>query len=258
MSSTLFPSRRYMEKNQEINHVGVAGSGIMGTQLVLYFLSRGLNVTLYTRTPARAKISLKQLAIDRYPKMEPLIDGSQLTICDDIKLLCEAEIVIETIKEDLVTKRDFIKKIIETDPSVIIGSCTSSLMLKQITIGLEDSSNVQVIHFSNPVAKMKVIELVSSVTASEETKVRLSNFFKKLEHVVIEVPDIPGYVINSIIFAILEKANFLVKEYGLSREDIDILMKIGCGFPMGPFEIEQLIGVQTVELIKKNLLNNTP
>jgi 3-hydroxybutyryl-CoA dehydrogenase len=256
MRDTIFASNESEGNNRNIEHVGVAGSGTMGTQLVAYFLSRSLRVTLFTRNPTRAKALLNDFLNERYPKLLDVSNTDQLTVSSDLNVLCETQIIIETIKEDLVLKRDFIKRIVEKDPSVIIGSCTSSLTLKQITNGLKNSSKVQVIHFSNPVAKMKVIELVSSRNASEETRARLNNFFSKLEHVVIEVPDIPGYVINSIIFAVFEKANFLVKEYGISRGDIDVLMKVGCGFPMGPFEIEQLIGTQTVELIRKNLMND--
>jgi 3-hydroxybutyryl-CoA dehydrogenase len=256
MSGAINPTYMGKGSNREIEHVGVAGCGIMGTQLVAYFLSRGLKVTLFSRNPVRAETLLHQFMMTRYPNLKTTLNSTQLTICSDIKVLCETQIVIETIQEDLMIKRNFIKRLIETNPLIIIGSCTSSLTLKQITNGLHDCGRVQVIHFSNPVAKMKVIEFVPSRNASDQVKEQLNEFFSQLEHKVIEVPDIPGYVINSIIFAILKKANFLHREYGIPKEDVDALMKQGCGFPMGPFEIEKLIGPQTVELIKKNLADN--
>jgi 3-hydroxybutyryl-CoA dehydrogenase len=257
MRGRVFPSNESKSNDRNIEHIGVAGSGTMGTQLVAYLLSRSLKVTLFTRNPTRAKTLLNDFLTERYPKLLDISDTDQLTVSSDLNVLCETQIIIETMKEDLMIKRDFIRRVIEKDSSVIIGSCTSSLTLKQVSNGIQDSGRIQVIHFSNPVAKMKVIELVPSNEISDHTKLRLEEFFSKLEHEVVEVPDIPGYVINSIIFAMIEKANLLTKKHGIPSEDIDTLMRVGCGFPMGPFEIEKLIGAQTVDLIRKNLSRNS-
>lgn len=257
MRGTTFPSNESNGKGRKIEHVGVAGSGTMGTQLVAYFLSRDLKVTLFTSNPTRAKTLLNDFLKERFPKLQQVANTEQLTITSDLYVLCKTQIIIETMKEDLMIKRDFVSRIVEIDSSVIIGSCTSSLTLKQISNGIEDNGRIQVIHFSNPVAKMRVIELVLSKEISKQTKVRLEEFFSKLEHEVVEVPDIPGYVINSIIFAMIEQANNLEKVHGIPSESIDTLMRVGCGFPMGPFEIEKLIGSQTVELVRKNLRDNS-
>jgi 3-hydroxybutyryl-CoA dehydrogenase len=247
------PSVQTESRFKKIERVGVAGSGTMGIQLVTYLLSRNLDVTLFTRNPIEARINLNNFIKKRYPSLASVADSNRLIITSNFETLCENQIVLESIKENLEIKRDFIKRILETNSEIIIGSCTSSLTLKQLTNGLCDKGKVNVIHFSNPVAKMKVIEFVPSIDSSESTKATLKDFFSCLEHRVFEIPDVPGYVINIIIFSMIEKANFLVNEYGVSREDVDDLLKLGCGFPMGPFEIEKLIGAETVKLIRKNL-----
>lgn len=253
MIDVIIPSVQIDPHFKKIERVGVAGSGTMGIQLVTYLLSRNLDVTLFTRNPSQARVNLNNFISKRYPGLGSVANSSKLTISSEIERLCNNRIVLETIKEDLTIKKEFIKKILETDSEVIIGSCTSSLTLKQLTSGLQDNGKVQVIHFSNPVAKMKVIEFVPSKSSSELTRALLEDFFSHLEHKVFEVPDVTGYVINTVIFSMIEKASFLVNEYGLSREKVDELLKLGCGFPMGPFEIEKLIGIETVDLIRKNL-----
>jgi 3-hydroxyacyl-CoA dehydrogenase len=210
-------------------------------------------VVLFSRNPFLAKESLDKFLTERYQKTNPEMSSDLVTITSEIELLSETQIVIECIRENLNLKRSFLENLVEMNKSVIIGSCTSSLTLNELTYGMQDEGRIHIIHFSNPVAKMKAIELVISDKASEETVKCIQKFLSQLEHRVIEVPDVPGFVINSIIFAMLEQANSLVKEQGISKENVDELMKIGCGLPMGPFEIEKLIGKETVKLIRQNL-----
>jgi 3-hydroxybutyryl-CoA dehydrogenase len=239
--------------NSKMKKTGIAGAGTMGIQLTALLLSQGFEVVLLSRNPLFASETLNRFLFKRYGKSNPEIDLSGLTITSDIKLLSETQIIIECIKEDLNLKKSLIRDLLEINQTAIVGSCTSSLTLKELTDDISDQGRVQIIHFSNPVAKMKAIELVISDNASARVIKDIKIFFTQLQHKVIEVPDVPGFVINTIIFAMLDKANFLVREHGISKENVDLLMKTGCGLPMGPFEIERLIGIQTVELIQSNL-----
>jgi 3-hydroxybutyryl-CoA dehydrogenase len=239
--------------SSELKKTGIAGAGTMGIQLTALLLSQGFEVVLLSRNPLFATETLNKFLFKRYGKTDPEFDLSRLTITSDIKLLSETQIIIECIKEDLNLKRSLIRDLLEINQTVIVGSCTSSLTLKELTNDIPDHGRVQIIHFSNPVAKMKAIELVISDNASVRVKKDIKIFFSRLQHKVIEVPDVPGFVINTIIFAMLDKANLLVREHGISRENVDELIKTGCGLPMGPFEIEKLIGIETVELIQSNL-----
>ena len=239
--------------DEEIKTIGVAGGGTMGIQLSIFLLSRSFEVVLFSRNPAIAKQSLDKFLKERYRKMDSEINLGHITITSDMRLLSKSQIVLECIKEDLNLKRNFLRNIIEMNESLIVGSCTSSLTLKELTKGIQDGGRIQIIHFSNPVAKMKVIEVVISDKASKEIIKNIQEFLSQLPHKAIEVPDIPGFVINSIIFAMIVKANLLVSEYGVTKQSVDDLIKIGCGLPMGPFEIEELIGEETVKLILQNL-----
>ena len=122
-----------------------------------------------------------------------------------------------------------------------------------ITKNLSSNGRVNIIHFSNPVSAMKLAEVVYSPNISVENIAVIELLFKVINYKIFIVPDISGFVINSIIFQMLHKSVLLHVEESIATNDIDNLMKFGCGFPMGPFEIIKLIGPDTVILIFNNL-----
>ena len=166
--------------------------------------------------------------------------------------LKECHIIFECLIEDLEIKREYIDKILK-NTNGLIASCTSTLTLQVISDGFLGKERINIIHFSNPVSAMKIVEVVYQSNISEIHKNYIIELLNSIKYKIIEVPDIKGFVINSILFSLLYSAIRLNLDYSISKSSINSLMKTGCGFPMGPFEIIELIGLDTVIRVLKNL-----
>ena len=114
------------------------------------------------------------------------------------------------------------------------------------------------LHVFNPVTKMQLVELVFPAGASAETRRRAFELCETFEKVPVEVPDIPGFVVNRLLFPYLFSAVRLMEETGLGAEDIDTCMKLGAGHPMGPLELLDLVGLDVARAIGETIGTEVP
>jgi 3-hydroxybutyryl-CoA dehydrogenase len=231
--------------------IGVIGAGKMGIQLVR-LLSKTENVIFVARDIDKAK---SDYAI-RYPS--EMINSSSFNDFDRIKFtqsiseLAACEIVFECLPEIFDLKINFINNISKTFFGPI-ASCTSTISLGKMKNHLVNADKVNVVHFSNPISSTKIAEVVFAENIDNNEKTLIANLLAKLSMDYVEVPDIDGFVINSLLFPLLYKSIQIHMNFAISKFDIDNLMKKGCKFPMGPFEIINLVGVDTVLAVFKNL-----
>ena len=232
--------------------IGIVGSGKMGMQLGILMGINEYTVLIYSRNAENAKEKFIRDYIEKFEesKFKSLLQS--ITFTQKLTDLDQSQLIIECIKEDIVAKREVIKDLLSKTDS-LIASCTSSFKLRDLTQNLSSNGRVNIIHFSNPVSVMKLAEVVYSPNISLENIAVIELLFKVINYKIFIVPDISGFVINSIIFQMLHKSVLLHVEESIATNDIDNLMKFGCGFPMGPFEIIKLIGPDTVILIFNNL-----
>jgi 3-hydroxybutyryl-CoA dehydrogenase len=231
--------------------IGVIGAGKMGIQLVR-LLSKTENVIFVARDIDKAK---SDYAI-RYPS--EMINSSSFNDFDRIEFthsiseLAACKIVFECLPEIFDLKINYINNIskIFFGP---IASCTSTISLGKMKNHLVNADKVNVVHFSNPISSTKIAEVVFAENIDKNEKTLIANLLAKLSVDYVEVPDIDGFVINSLLFPLLYKSIQIHMNFAISKFDIDNLMKKGCKFPMGPFEIINLVGVDTVLAVFKNL-----
>jgi 3-hydroxybutyryl-CoA dehydrogenase len=164
--------------------------------------------------------------------------------------LAECDIVIEAITENLEVKRETfatIDKIVK--PSAIFASNTSSLVITEMMTATKRVDRFIGMHFFNPVPLMKLVEVVGTITTSREVLDQAMKFGSSLGKVPIRTSDRSGFIVNRLLVPYLLDAVRALEEGVGSVEDIDKGMKLGCGYPMGPFTLLDFVGLETTYYI---------
>ncbi|MEX2457382.1 MAG: 3-hydroxybutyryl-CoA dehydrogenase [Actinomycetota bacterium] len=239
----------------DVKTVGVLGCGIMGSGIVEVLAKAGSDVIYLERDDAR--VERGQGAIEK--SLQKAVTKGKLdesardelrgrfkgtTNLDD---LAGVDLVIEAVTEDLPTKVDLFSRLDElTKPEVILASNTSSLPLVQMATATKRPDKVIGMHFFNPPPVMKLLELVKALTTSDETVEFAKGFGEKLGKTTVLAKDRAGFIVNLLLTSYLNAAVKMYEEGFASKEDIDTAIKLGLGHPMGPLELLDLIGIDTM------------
>jgi 3-hydroxybutyryl-CoA dehydrogenase len=226
--------------------VAVAGSGTIATGIAVT-AAKTSPVLLWARSPESA--ARAQKAIDKQgAKLE--IDVTGVTVTTNIEDLAKGTYLIEAVSEDHATKSevfDKLESIIHED--AILATTTSSLSIEKLAEASGIHERFVGLHVFNPVTKMELIELIFPAAASENTKERSRALATAWEKTAVEMPDMPGFVVNKLLFPFLFSAVELKEESGLSAKDIDACMQLGAGQPMGPFALLDFVGLDVSKAI---------
>jgi 3-hydroxybutyryl-CoA dehydrogenase len=164
--------------------------------------------------------------------------------------LAECDIVIEAITENLEVKRETFAKIDKiVKPSAIFASNTSSLVITEMMTATKRVDRFIGMHFFNPVPLMKLVEVVGTITTAREVLDQAMKFGSSLGKVPIRTSDRSGFIVNRLLVPYLLDAVRALEEGVGSVEDIDKGMKLGCGYPMGPFTLLDFVGLETTYYI---------
>lgn len=244
----------------EIHLVSVVGGGLMGSGIAEVMARRGLDVNIVEVSDERAQQSLASIerslarAVDRSKitteEMANVL--SRLQPSADLSLVKSSDLVIEAASEDEQTKLGLFARIgalLEKDDT-IIASNTSSIPIVKLGAVSGRADRVMGVHFFNPAPVMKLVELIPSLTTSAETQQRMRDFVTDtLEKHPIDATDRAGFVVNSLLVPYLLSGIRMFEAGYASAEDIDQGMVLGCGHPMGPLALCDLIGLDTVRAI---------
>ncbi|CAF3671788.1 unnamed protein product [Rotaria sordida] len=172
------------------------------------------------------------------------------------------DIVIEAIIENLETKQKLFKQIDQVAPKhTILTSNTSSLPITEIAKDVQRQDKFGGLHFFNPVPVMKLLEVIRISGTSDETFQTLLNFGKALGKTTVSCKDTPGFIVNRLLVPYLLEAARMIERGDATPEDIDTAMKLGAGYPMGPIELLDYVGLDTSKYIVdgwKKLYPNEP
>lgn len=169
---------------------------------------------------------------------------------DAVKAVSNADLVIEAIVENLETKQRLFATLDKAAPSsTLFASNTSSLPVKHIAVATTRMDRFGGLHFFNPVPVMKLLEVVRIPETSDETHKALLDFGKAMEKTTVEAKDTPGFIVNRLLVPYLMEAVRLYERGDASARDIDTAMKLGCGYPMGPIELLDYVGLDTSKFI---------
>jgi 3-hydroxybutyryl-CoA dehydrogenase len=234
--------------------VGVVGSGIMGGGIAEVAATAGATVILRSRTVETADALLEGLEKSLTKKVvkQGLSQAdagsirSRVSATVDIEDLADCDLIIESVVEDLaVKKRIFgeLDRVIRSD--AILATNTSTLSVMELATMISHPERVCGLHFFNPATTMPLVEIVRPLTASDETIGSVTRFAIACGKEPVEVSDRAGFIVNALLFPYLNHAVRLFDEDVATIEGIDAAMKGGCGFPMGPFALLDLVGLDT-------------
>lgn len=242
----------------EIRKIGVCGCGLMGSGIAEVTAKAGIQVVVREVTDDLLKKGLGRIekslskAVEKGKLDEPGKQKVLDNIAGTIKLedLRDCDLICEAIIENIEEKRKLYK---ELDACVkkeaIFASNTSSLSITEMGAVTSRSSQFCGLHFFNPVPVMKLVEVVKTLATSDSTYETAKAFAEKLGKVVVSCKDSPGFVVNRLLVPYLTDSIRAYQDGVASREDIDNGMKLGCGHPMGPLELTDFIGLDTIYYI---------
>lgn len=237
-----------------IKTVGIVGSGIMGSGITEVAAKAGFSVVLRSRRQETADATVaaleKSLAkqvekgrLDEATRTEVL---GRITATERIADLSDCDLVIESIVEDLPTKKalfDELDRVVKD--GAILATNTSTLPVIEMAVVTGRHHQVCGVHFFNPAPVMSLVEIVRPLTASDETIAAVTAFVEQCGKTPVEVADRAGFIVNALLFPYLNNAIRMLENGTASRDAIDAAMKGGCGFPMGPFALLDLVGLDT-------------
>jgi 3-hydroxybutyryl-CoA dehydrogenase len=239
---------------EDVRRVGVVGCGVMGSGIVEVCVRAGLDVRFLEATPelverGRGLIETSTLrAVERgkLSDAERETALARVSATTNVGDLHDRELVIEAATEDYDVKRELFRRLDEvTPPDAILASNTSSIPIADLGAVTKRPDKVIGLHFFNPVPVMGLIEIVRSITTSEETVEFGRALGVILGKTTVLSRDRAGFIVNMLLIPYLNGAVRMLEEGFATREDIDTAIHLGLNHPMGPLTLIDLIGVDT-------------
>jgi 3-hydroxybutyryl-CoA dehydrogenase len=182
------------------------------------------------------------------------LDPSRIEIVTELDALDPATYVVEAVVEDHGSKAALLAELgTRLSEHAVLATTTSSLSIAELAVATKHPERFVGLHVFNPVPKMELVELVFPHVASDETRERSRRLCLAMGKTPVEVPDIPGFVVNRLLFPYLFNAVELMVETGLSPEDVDRCMTLGAGLPMGPIALLDFVGLDVAQAIGETI-----
>jgi 3-hydroxybutyryl-CoA dehydrogenase len=240
-----------------INKVGVLGCGLMGSGIAQVSATAGFDVMVLEveqkyvdKGFARIEKSLAKLAEKGTIKEAPQTIRARLIGTTNMQDLADCDIVIEAVIENIPEKKKMYSSldgIVKKD--AIFASNTSSISITELMTATQRPDRFIGLHFFNPVPLMKLVEVVRTIATADDVFDTAYQFGKKLGKVPVRTSDKTGFIVNRLLVPYLLDAIRGYEEGIGSIEDIDTAMKLGCGYPMGPFTLLDFVGLDTTYYI---------
>lgn len=234
---------------------GVLGAGQMGSGIAQVAAAAGWTVKLADASMERATAGRDRLAAGLKKLVEKGKLGAdeagatvgRIVPVGGIADLADADLVVEAVTEDLDTKLALFAQLdAAVKPGAVLASNTSSISLTRIAAATRRPADVIGLHFFNPVPMMRLVEVVRALQTSDETWQRALAVVARLNKTAVTAKDSPGFLVNRMLLPLLVEAVFVL-EGGLgTAHDIDHAAKLGLNHPMGPLELSDFIGLDTV------------
>ena len=247
----------------DIKTIGVIGAGQMGTGITEVSILAGYKTLIFDSNPKAVLNTVEKISenlnkqntknkITIEQKEKALAKIATPSSLNDFK---NCDLVIDAVIENFTTKIDIFEQIQDiVSDEAIIASNTSSISITKMAGQLKNPANFIGIHFMNPVPVMSLVEIIKGLQTSEKAYNLAKKYAESLNKTTILAIDSAGFIINRILCPMLNEAIFLLQE-GVSKEDIDKGMKLGTNQPMGPLELADFVGLDTLLFIMQTLHN---
>jgi 3-hydroxybutyryl-CoA dehydrogenase len=246
-----------MERTNTSKRLAIAGSGAIACGLAATAAHHG-PVLLLARSDASADRA-RETVEKTLSRLGAEIDPEHVQIVTDPAALAAATFVVEAVVEDFEVKAALLAELDAIlAPDAILASTTSSLSVQQLSQASGRPQRFLGLHVFNPVTKMKLVELIFPREATEETRTRALALCETFEKTPVEVPDVPGFVVNRLLFPYLFSAVRLLEDTGMDPSGVDTCMRLGAGHPMGPLELLDLVGLDVSQAIGETIGEQIP
>jgi len=250
----------------EIKKVGVLGCGLMGSGIAQTAASAGFETTVREVSPELIQKGFTSIerSLEKFAEKGRITADQQKQTRDRLfgttsfADLADCDIIIEAIIENLEEKQDTYRQLDAIcKPQTIFASNTSSLSITQMMSATSPERQQRFIgmHFFNPVPIMKLVEVVRTILTDAEVYEQAVEFGKKLGKVPVRASDKTGFIVNRLLVPYMLDAIRALEEGVGSTVDIDNAMKLGCGYPMGPFTLGDFVGLDTTYYIAEIMFN---
>ncbi|WP_421107108.1 3-hydroxyacyl-CoA dehydrogenase family protein [Streptomyces sp. NEAU-S77] len=245
-----------------VRTVGVAGSGTMASGIAEVFAKAGHEVVLAARTQEKAEKAKSRIAkslarsVTKGRMTEKVRDRAlaRITPADSLDAFADADLVVEAVAEDLAVKQELFTVLDKVcKPGAVLATTTSSLPVIACARATSRPQDVIGMHFFNPAPAMKLVEVVRTVLTSDEARATVHTVCREVGKHPVDCGDRAGFIVNALLFPYLNNAVKMVQDHYASPDDIDAAMKLGGGYPMGPFELLDVVGLDVSLAIEKVL-----
>ncbi|HJS75519.1 MAG TPA: 3-hydroxybutyryl-CoA dehydrogenase [Vicinamibacteria bacterium] len=242
----------------KIEKVGVVGCGLMGSGIAQVAAGAGLTTVVVEVDEARLREGMgridsfleKGVARGKLTPEQKQDVLSRIEATTSLEKLSDVDVVIEAVLEELAVKKELFGKLDAIlRPEAIRCSNTSSLCITEMAAGTRHPERFVGLHFFNPVPLMKVVEIIPGLSTEPKAAEAVFGLARRLGKTPIAAPDRPGFIVNRLLVPYLLDAVRALEEGVGTKEDIDAGMKLGCGYPMGPLELLDFVGLDTTYYI---------
>ncbi|WP_327243397.1 3-hydroxyacyl-CoA dehydrogenase family protein [Streptomyces sp. NBC_01320] len=250
------------EAGRTVRSVGVAGSGTMASGMAEVFAKAGYDVVLAARSQEKADTAKGRIAksLERSVTKGRLTAQARdetlgrITAAGSLDSFADVDLAVEAVAEDLAVKQQLfgtLDKICK--PGAVLATTTSSLPVVACARATSRPQDVIGMHFFNPAPAMKLVEVVRTVLTSDDVHATVREVCRKIRKHPVDCGDRAGFIVNALLFPYLNNAIKMVEEHYATLDDIDAAMKLGGGYPMGPFELLDVVGLDVSLAIEKVL-----
>ncbi|HEU5268198.1 MAG TPA: 3-hydroxybutyryl-CoA dehydrogenase, partial [Jatrophihabitans sp.] len=247
---------------RSVRSVGVVGSGTMATGIVEVFAKAGYDVAVVARSADKADKAVATVArsLDKAVGRGKLAEADRdaalrrITASTSLDDLASAQLVVEAIVEDLTAKQTLFSNLDDIcAPGTVLATTTSSLPVIECAMSTSRPADVIGMHFFNPAAVMRLVEIVSTVATAPDVEATALAVTRSIDKHAVRCGDRAGFIVNALLFPYLNDAVKMLEAHYATADDIDSAMKVGCGYPMGPFELLDVVGNDVSLAIEREL-----
>jgi 3-hydroxybutyryl-CoA dehydrogenase len=245
-----------------VSSVGVIGTGTMASGIAEVLAKAGFEVILRARSEDKAAgaISKVTASLDKAVARGKLSEADRdaalgrLRGTAELDELAQCDLVIEAVVEDLSVKRALFGALDEImKPGAVLATTTSSLPVIECATATSRPADVVGMHWFNPAPAMKLIEIVPTVLSAGDAVATVREVAVNAKKVPVRCGDRAGFIVNALLFPYLNDAVRMLEQHYATADDIDAAMKVGCGHPMGPFELMDVVGLDVTLAIQETL-----
>ncbi|OKI01373.1 3-hydroxybutyryl-CoA dehydrogenase [Streptomyces sp. CB02923] len=247
---------------RSVRSVGVAGSGTMASGIAEVFAKAGFRVVLAARSlekaeTAKARIAsslARSVAKGRLTAEARETALAAVTAAGSLEAFADVDLAVEAVAEDLAVKQQLFATLDKVcKPGAVLATTTSSLPVVACARATSRPQDVVGMHFFNPAPAMKLVEVVRTVLTADDVHATVRAVCARVRKHPVDCGDRAGFIVNALLFPYLNNAVKMVQEHYATPDDIDAAMKLGGGYPMGPFELLDVVGLDVSLAIEKVL-----